>query len=330
MPRSRYIKIRQDILSTFPKTSLSLLPTPLHKLENISSELSQSIYCKRDDLTGFAMGGNKTRKLDFLIADAKRKKADTLIAVGAVQSNFCRITAAAGKVNNLEVHLILGGRKPKVQTGNLLLSSLFGAQMHFVNSDNWLDWENNGKEIARRLSSKKKKVYFLPIGGSTEVGALGYVRAFFEILENSKQLGVHFDVIIHATSSGGTQAGLVVGKTITGWRGKIIGMAVAKNKKQLTNEIFELASKVGKLFGTKIDKSSIIVEDKFIGKGYAVRTEECESAIRLFAQKEGIVLDHVYTGKAVAGLIDYSERKIFKPNENILFLHTGGNVEIFE
>ncbi len=324
------MKTGKEILLKFPKISLSLLPTPLHKLKNISAELSRNIYCKRDDLTGFGFGGNKTRKLDFLIADALRKKATTLVAVGAVQSNFCRITAAAGKANGLEVYLVLGGRKPKKPTGNLLLSILFGAKIYFVDSADWSEWETAANKLARRLSAKKKKVYRLPVGGSTEIGALGYVNAFFEILEDSKRLGIQFSKIIHASSSGGTQVGLIVGKKLTGWPGKIIGMGVAKTKEQLFKEVFEHAHETGKLLQVSIDKKDVILDNSYMGSTYGAKTTACEQAIKFFAEKEGIVLDNVYTGKAASGLLDYAKRGLFSPNENIIFLHTGGTVEIFK
>ncbi len=231
---------------------MSLLPTPLYKLESISKEFLVNIYCKRDDLTGFGFGGNKTRKLDFLIADALKKNADTLIAVGANQSNFCRIAAAAGIANGLEAHLVLGGAKPKKPTGNLLLDHIFGARMHHVNSNNWNYWEETAKRLMQKLIKEGRKVYFLPVGGSTPIGALGYAQAFSEIMDDSRRLGISFDAIIHASSSCGTQAGLIAGKELSKWQGKIIGMGVAKNKEILTEEIYDLARQTGKLIGTKV------------------------------------------------------------------------------
>jgi D-cysteine desulfhydrase family pyridoxal phosphate-dependent enzyme len=318
------------LLQQFYRTSLSLLPTPLHKLNNLSSRLSRNIYCKRDDLTGFAFGGNKTRKLDFLIADALRKNADTIIAVGAVQSNFCRMTAAAGKANNLEVHLILGGVKPLSTTGNLLLDHLFGSEIHFVESDDWNSWEEYAAVLERDLMRTNKKIYRVPVGGSTPTGALGYVDAFFEILDDCTKLNITADAIIHASSSGGTQAGLIVGKVLSGWQGRIIGMGVAKTTTQLTEEIYKLASATGKLFGVSVNRQDVVVDNEFMGSAYAVRTEACSVACRMFAQMEGIVLDNVYVGKAAAGLIEYAHRGFFSPDENIVFIHTGGTPEMFE
>jgi D-cysteine desulfhydrase family pyridoxal phosphate-dependent enzyme len=319
-----------DLIKKFPTMSLSLLPTPCHKLKNISQEFLVTIYCKRDDLTGFAFGGNKTRKLDFLVADAITKKADILIAVGAIQSNFCRMTSAAGKVSGLDVHLVLGGKKPEKLTGNLLLSDLFGAQIHFVESIDWNVWEQEGEKLAEKFKAQGKNVCELPVGGSTPIGALGYVNAFIEILDDCKRLGITTSTIIHASSSAGTQAGLIVGKSLTGWEGKIIGMGAAQTKEQLSCEVFHLAEETGKLLGAKINAQDVIVDHSYMGPAYGERTAECKAAIKLFAEKEGIILDNVYTGKAAAGLLDYAKRGLFTPNENVVFIHTGGAVELFE
>ncbi len=320
----------KSILKRFPKLTISLLPTPLHKLEKVSEELSANVYCKRDDLTGFAFGGNKTRKLDFLIGDAIKRKADTLIAIGAKQSNFCRIAAATGIVNGFDVHLVLGGTKPEKPTGNLLLDHIFGAKIHYIDSDDWVVCEEKQRELMKNLTKQGRKVYCLPMGGSTPIGALGYVLAFYEIIDDSERTGISFDTIVLASSSGGTQAGLIAGKELTGWKGKIIGMAVAKDKEKLEEEIYNLACETGELVGTNIKKENVIIDDSYIGEKYGARTAQCEEAIKLFAQKEGILLDYVYTGKAAAGLIDYARRGLFDNNENVLFIHTGGNVELFE
>jgi len=322
--------MNRDAFKQFPTVSLSILPTPLHKLKNISRETGVNIYCKRDDLTGFAYGGNKTRKLDFLIADAISKKANTLIAVGAIQSNFCRMASAAGKASGLDVHLVLGGKKPDKPTGNLLLSYLFGASINFVESDDWNILEREGELLAEKFKTQGKNVYWLPIGGSTPIGALGYVNALIEILDDCKRLGITTNTIIHTSSSSGTQAGLIVGKKLTGWQGKIIGIGVAKTEKQLSKAVFELAHDTGKLLHVSIDKKDVILDNSYMGTAYGARTAACESAIKFFAEKEGIVLDNVYTGKAAAGLLDYAKRGLFSPNENVVFIHTGGTVEIFE
>lgn len=322
----------KDILERFPKCKFSLLPTPFQKLENISHDLSCNVYCKRDDLTGFAFGGNKTRKLDYLIADAMNKKFDTIVAVGGVQSNFCRIAAAAARYVGLDVHLILGGDKPIKPTANYLLDNLFGAKIHHVDSKDWNEWENVGNKLTDDLKSNGKNVYKLPVGGSTPIGVLGYIDAFFEILNDCERIKLKLDTIVHTSSSGGTQAGLIIGKALSGWEGKIIGMGVAKSDKQLATEVYDLADKTVNLFNMNINikRNEIIVDNSYMGKSYGDRTDNCEFAINYFAEKEGILLDYVYTGKAGYGLIDYIRRGFISRNENVLFIHTGGNVELFE
>ena len=319
-----------SILSGFPRYKFSLLPTPFHKLENISRDLSCNIYCKRDDLTGFAFGGNKTRKLDFLIADVLSKNFNAIIAVGAIQSNFCRIAAAAAKNVGLDVYLVLGGTKPQKPTANYLLAQIFGAKIHQIASEDWNEWEKISRQLGDELESQGKHAYILPVGGSTPIGALGYVNAFFEILNDCKKMNIELDSIIHASSSGGTQAGLIVGKALSGWEGKIIGMGVAKSNQQLKNEIYNLAVETGKLFGINIKEKDVSVDNSYMGKGYGKRTEEAEYAIDYFAKKEGILLDHVYTGKAAAGLLDYVNKGLITKSEKVLFIHTGGNIELFE
>ncbi len=318
-------------ITDFPKLNLSNLPTPLTRLERISQYLNHNIYIKRDDLTGFCFGGNKTRKLDYLIAEAVEKGYDSLIAVGAYQSNFCRMAAGAGTATGLEVHLVLGGAQdPAKATGNLLLNTILGVTIHKVYDSDWDVWTEAALSLQQELIDSGKKPYYLPIGGSVPVGVLGYINGLKEILDQSKRMGIEIDKIIHASSSGGTQAGLVLGKQIYKWPGEIIGIGVAKNEVQLNSEIRELCNSTSEMLGFKFNNEGINVDCSYIGDEYGARTDEASEAIELFAQKEGIFLDNVYTGKAAAGLIDYAKKNRFKQNENILFLHTGGNIELFE
>ena len=324
------LKKAVKLIANMPRIRFSNLPTPLQRLPRISQRLGIDLWCKRDDLTGFAFGGNKNRKLEFLIADAKAEQCDTLLALGANQSNFCRMAAAAGIANGFETHLVLGGKKPLKATGNLLLDKLFGAVIHHVDSADWDIWEHEGKELLQRLQRMGRKVYWLPVGGSTPVGAIGYVQAFLEITNDAHRLGLEFDSIVHASSSGGTQAGLLVGKELSMWQGRIIGMGVAKNGALLAQQVAILAQGTAEQIGITFGGNGVFVEDHYVGAGYASRTPECEAAIELFAREEGILLDHVYTGKAVAGLIDYSGKGVFPKGSPVLFLHTGGNIELFE
>lgn len=309
----------------------SLLPTPIHKLEVLSKKLGVNIYCKRDDLTGFGFGGNKTRKLDYLIAEAKGKKFDTIVTTGGFQSNFCRITAAYAIKEGFEAHFVLGGkRKPKQATANLLLMKMFGANLYFIETEDWNIWEQKASELTKKLLKKGKKVYQMPIGGSNPIGILGYVECLDEIISYEKKNKITFDIIIHASGSGGTQSGLVIGKTKNKWDGKIIGISVAKRAKQFSEEILILSEQGAKKFNVEINNNDIIVDDNYIGAGYGAYTKQAGEAIELFAKLEGILLDPVYSGKAAVALIDYIKKKYFKRNQNILFIHTGGNIYLFK
>lgn len=312
-----------------PKRKLAFTPTPFHRLENISADLHRAVYCKRDDLTGFAFGGNKVRKMEFLIADAIGKKADTIVTVGAYQSNFCRITAAAGAYAGLSVELVLGGKKNPSMTGNYLITKYLGAEIHHVESDEWHEWEAARRSLSENLRKRGRTVYEMPIGGSVPLGALGYVEAFFELMDDCKRYGVEPTHILFASSSGGTQAGLLIGKWLTGWRGKIIGIGTAKSGRVLADEIKQLTEETATVLTVTADASDIIVDDNYVGEAYGIPTKECEEAIQYFAQQEGIFLDRVYSGKAAAGLLDYIRTGKITQEDVVVFLHTGGNVELF-
>ena len=317
-------------LVSFARLRNSLLPTPVHRLDGLSDEYGVNVYCKRDDLTGFGFGGNKARKLDFLLPHALSLGSDTLMALGANQSNFCRMAASYGMASGLDVHLVLGGSAPANPTGNLRLDHLLGVTCHHVDSSDWDDWAYEAERLDDELSSQGKKVYRMPVGGSTPRGALGYVDAFAEILGDQSSLGVEFDAILHASSSAGTQAGLVVARAIAQWRGDIIGIGVAKAQAELEQEVLALARATAVELGVSVDFSRVVVDDRYMGPGYAVRTPQCEEAVALFARRFGIFLDYVYTGKAAAALIDYLHTGRFDKGANVLFIHTGGNIELFE
>ncbi len=315
-------------LKKFPKSSLCQLPTPCHRLNSLSNTYECEIYCKRDDLTGFAFGGNKSRKLELLIHEAKVHGCDTLVTCGGLQSNFCRITAAAGAVMGMSVCLVLGGGRPNTPSGNIVLDNLLGADIVYVDSPDWNEWEAKGVEISKSLTDEGRKVFYLPIGGSVPVGAVAYVSAFLEILNDEMRIGKPFDHVIHASGSGGTQAGLVIGKEMTGWAGKIFGISVAMNRLELEEKVYSLAMEAATLLGGRVERESVLVDDHFIGSGYAVRTPEAENAIEYFARHEGLFLDHVYTGKAASALMKWLEQGRMK-GKSILFMHTGGDPELF-
>ena len=231
----------QERLKGLPTQCRSLVPTPVERLGFLSDEYGVEVYCKRDDLTGFGLGGNKTRKLDFLVAEALEGGCDTLIAIGANQSNFCRMAAAYGVAGGMEVHLVLGGAEPEIATGNLRVDHLLGVTCHHIDSPDWDRWAREARRVEEELTAQGKQVYRMPVGGSTPRGALGYVEAFAEILADQERLGVTFDAILHASSSAGTQAGLVVGQALTGWRGRIIGVSVAKPERDQQRDVLDLA-----------------------------------------------------------------------------------------
>lgn len=318
----------ENRLGKFPQFPLSLVPTPCHRLNSLSDDYGVEIYCKRDDLTGFGLGGNKTRKLGLLIGEALENGCDTVVTSGGVQSNFCRIAAAAGAVAGMSVYLILGGKKQAKLTGNVVLDDILGAHIRYVESPDWNDWEKESEAFSRELTGQGRKVFRIPIGGSVPVGVVGYITAFLEILNDEKRLGVSFNQIVHATGSGGTQAGLVVGKEMTGWPGVINGISVAMSCDEMEQVIFKLALETAGILGGRVERKSVKLDDGFIGPGYAIPTPMGEKAVEVFARREGIFLDHVYTGKAASALLYWLEQGKLS-GQTVLFLHTGGHPELF-
>lgn len=317
-----------------PRLEMSLLPTPLHRLNNLSAKLAADLYCKRDDLTAFAFGGNKTRKLDYLVMDALVKGYDSLITFGAVQSNWCRMTATAGRVNGLDVFLLLSGEEPGKETANLLLDRLAGADIHFTASEDREDIIRELNGMILDLEHHGRKPYYMPVGGSVARGSLGYIGAMAEIMEYSENSGVDFSEIILASGSAGTQAGLVAGQAVSGWKGRISGMAVSRSSGEQEQKVFEIAKDTLDLIGYDYDEESVRslvhVDDNYLGEGYRKLTPACSGAIKDFVAYEGIFLDEVYSGKAAAGLIDYAVRGELHGDGAVLFIHTGGNVQLFE
>jgi len=315
-------------LASFPRIPLSIVPTPCHRLNFLSDRYGAEVYCKRDDMTGFGFGGNKSRKLEFLVGEAMQHRCDTLLTCGGIQSNFCRLTAAAGAACGMSVHLLLGGKRPSRASGNVLLDELLGAEIHYVDSDEWSVWEEESEKITDELESEGRKVFLIPVGGSVPVGVAGYTAVFLEIMMDQIRLGVDFDHIIHASGSGGTQAGLVVGKDLVNWPGRITGISVAMKREEIEEKVYTLASETAGLLGGRASVDSVEVDDGHVGPAYAVRTEAAEKAIKIFARHEGIFLDHVYTGKAAGALIERLEKGLLK-GQKVLFLHTGGLPELF-
>lgn len=327
-------KLLKEHLEQFPNLSMSILPTPIHKLEFLSRKYSCNIYCKRDDLTGFAFGGNKIRKLDYLLMDALNKKCDSIVTNGSNQSNWCRMTATAGAANMLDVHLVLAGKKPDKSTANLLLDELVGANIHHVDTDDDALLESVSLELIEKLKRQGRHPYYMSVGGSNSIGALGYIEAFQEILEYSAKSGIEFSKIYLGSGSAGTQAGLVLGQLLSGWEGVIQGINVSRSKSEQEEKVKIIVEDTLRLLNVRIDQSiwskMVVNHDNYLGEGYRKNTEGAGKAIELFARKEGIFLDEVYTGKAAAGLIGHLEKGLIPSHENVLFIHTGGNVQLFE
>jgi 1-aminocyclopropane-1-carboxylate deaminase/D-cysteine desulfhydrase-like pyridoxal-dependent ACC family enzyme len=240
------------------------------------------------------------------------------------------MTAAAGKLANMEVHLLLSGPMQERPTANLMLDYLFGAFVHHTNSFENAVVEEESKQLELDLTKKGKKVYRMPMGGSTPIGAMGYIKAFAEIMDFCSTKNITFSKIFLASGSGGTQAGLVMGKMLYQRKGDIVGISVGRSEKELKNVIANIVEGTCELLNTEKKIPEIIVDDNFIGEGYGRSTKGGEKAIIEFANLEGILLDKVYTGKAAAGMLNYLSQGKIKPSENILFIHTGGNIELFE
>lgn len=315
------------------KYNLGFFPTALHKLHKLSKEYSDyNIYIKRDDNTGLASGGNKTRKLEYLIKEAIDEGCDTIITSGAQQSNHCRQTAAACSVAGLECHLLLGGLKPEVYDGNLLLSSILGANIHFAGKNR----KGEDREILKtELENKGKKCRIIPYGGSNLTGALGFVNAVKELSEQLEKQNLAIDYIFFASSSGGTQAGLMLGKELYQLNSKLIAISIDKdetNGSTLEEIVLKLLNEGCTKFN--IDKDyqlpDILINRDYDKSGYGVVTKNEISTINQLAQTEGILLDPVYSGRAFAGMLDMLKNKKITPNSNILFWHTGGLPAIFK
>ena len=307
------------------RVQLAHLPTPIETLPSLSALLGgPQIYIKRDDLTGLGLGGNKTRKLEYLAADALKNGCRTLISTGAVQSNHCRQVAAAAAKLGMQCILVLAGEAPDEPQGNLLLDKLSGAEVIFVPKD-----QRDGalEAVTRQAEEENRKPYLIPYGGSNAVGAMGYRYAMHEL----KSQGLEPDWIVFATSSGGTQAGMVLGAFETGRKSRILGISVDKPAREFTETIAKIANDGARLLRleTHFHPDDILVNDAYCAAGYGVMTPAEKEAILLFAQHEAILLDPVYTGRAAAGLIDLVRQGFFKPDEEVLFWHTGGIPALF-
>jgi len=313
------------------------LPTPIEELPRLSEFLGgPRILVKRDDQTGLAFGGNKTRKLEFLVAEAQEQGAKMLISGGAMQSNHCRQTAAAAAKFGFECTLVLTGELPAQPSANLLLDNLFGAKIIAVPDRK--DRDRILQETFDNAVAEGKKPYLVPYGGSSPTGALGYAFAMEELvkqIEDFRSLGdfgsLEPDWIVFGTSSGGTHAGLVLGQRVFGFKGKVLGISIDESEEWLKKNVSALASSASERLGERIEftQADVLANADYCGAGYGVLTDAEREAVNLFAKYEGLLLDPVYTGRAAAGMIDFIRKGFFKKDETVLFWHTGGQPALF-
>jgi len=324
------------VFGHLPRARLATLPTPLER----GSELPGGVrlWMKRDDLTGLGMGGNKARKLEYLCGAAVAEGARSLVTVGAGQSNHCRMTAAAGAVLGLEVHLVLSGDRPTHLAGNQLLSTLFGAQQHFTGAEesHWGELEIAREALADELRASGAEPYSIPIGGSTAVGAVGYAQAFVELMQQCETQGVRPAAIVHTSSSGGTHAGLVAGRALWQEQGhvvpEVLAIGVAKGVNIGRPDVAQLARDTVDLMDgdrSLIDRSDVRIDPNWMGDDYGVPTRAGDAAIRWAARHGGWVLDRVYSGKGFAGMVGNAEAGRWPSGSDVVFIHTGGSPTIF-
>jgi len=333
-------------ISAFPRKDLIHRPTPLRRLDRLTQELGgPEIWIKRDDLTGLAFGGNKSRKLEFIIPDALNKGADTIITWASVQSNWCMQTAAAARSVGLHpILLLFKTSDQKVEyDGNLLLDYILGADVRIREAEKGKivseDYVRTVlEEVADEVRESGHKPYLVSVGGSMPgwsmdkpLGAIAYAEAFLEMFDQARSAGAGITHVIHATGSGATQAGLIVGANAAPAKIRVLGISVSEGKEVLVPIVQRICQDTGKALALdlQIDPSDIIVLDEYVKEGYGIINKETAEAIRLLFTTEGIVLDPVYTGKAMAALIDLVSKRYFRRDDGVLFFHTGGTPALF-
>jgi L-cysteate sulfo-lyase len=323
------------LLSRFPRVSLAHLPTALELMPRLSEHLGgPNIYVKRDDCTGLGTGGNKTRKLEFLMADAVANDADVIITQGAVQSNHARQTAAAARKMGMECELVFEKRvadpsDPYINSGNVLLDRIFGANLRDV--DQGTDMDAAMEEVAEELRNSGSTPYIIPGGGSNRIGALGYVDCALEFMSQADSEGIVIDHVVHATGSAGTQAGLITGLKATNANIPLLGIGVNAPKDVQEEKVYKLAVETAEYVGAPgvVKREDIVANCDYVGEGYGIPTRAMNDAVMLLARLEGLLFDPVYSGKGLSGMIDLIGKGFFGDARNIVFIHTGGVAGLF-
>lgn len=315
------------------KLKLGNFPTKIERMDKLSSMLKENIYVKRDDQTGTEISGNKIRKLEYSIQEAINNDCDTLITCGGIQSNHARATAAAGIKLGLKSVLVLRSDSKPESEGNYLLDKILGADVRIISSEDYRERRQEIMEnIVEELSHSGKKSYIIPEGASNGIGTFGYLNCFNEILEQEKECGIVFDTIVTAVGSGGTFAGLYLGNKLSGSNKKIVGFNVCDDAEYFKNRVVNILEDVKNYIPNKefeIFKEDMCIIDGYVGDGYAISKPEELEFICDIAETEGIILDPVYTGKAMRGLYTEIKKGTFKDSKNILFIHTGGLFGLF-
>ncbi len=319
-------------LGSLPRIKLAHLPTPLEEAPRLTEYLGgPRVWVKRDDLTGLAIGGNKARKLELLLGEARAQGADVIITVGAVQSNHCRMTAAAANRLGLDAIVVLNGDEPQLRQGNLLLDGILGAEIRIVQTDDDYILMGVVEDLARQLQRDGRRPYVIPRGGSNALGAAAYLEASLEMLAQANNLGIRVDAIVHASTSGGTQSGLYTGTKMTESGVQVIGISAGPKREVVTKRVLGIVSELTKLLELRWrpHPDDLLVFDDYVGERYGIPTPECLDAIKVMARTEGILLDPVYTGKAMAGLIGLIRQEHFRRDQHVVFWHTGGQPALF-
>lgn len=321
------------MIKRFPRSlDLAMKPTPTEKLGDFPQlPKGSEIFIKRDDLTGFHLSGNKIRKLEFIFYDVLKKNADTLITCGGFQSNHARATTILGTRFGLKSVLVLFGEDSPKLDGNLFLNKLIGAQIKYVPEDRFEELEAIMEEVSLKLKKEGKRPYIIPEGASNELGVWGYIKASLEIKKQLEKMKLKIDKVVTAVGSGGTYAGLFLGSKIFDWQVQICGINVKDTAQVFVERIYELMIITKEKFKLKVDfeKEEIKIIDGYVGEGYAKSKKEELYLIKEVAENTGIILDPVYTGKAMCGLLDQLKNGGFSPEDKILFLHTGGGFGLF-